>query len=367
MSVTIETGQFEPFFAAPFAAYGAGSPYVAPLKSDLAKWLSDKNPLFRGASELAYFTAHRDGKLLGRITAHVHAESNAKFVESRACFGFFDCADDSEAASALLTRAEDWARVRGFDRIAGNFNLTAMQQIGIVTDGFEHPPYLDQMWNAPHIPRLLKANGYSATFPMTTFELDLAAREIPPLGEKQRAIADDPRFAFIPITRRNLEARLDDVRVILNASFADNPMFVPLTKEEFDFQVGGLKLILDPRLSAIVHRDGAPAACVVAVPDVNPLLRRVGSRMGLHAVWPFLKHRFTNDRAVAIIAGVIPEYQNTGVAPVLIQQILLNMKTAGYRTMGNTWIHDDNVKSLAQPRRMGAEPRHRLHLFEKRL
>lgn len=367
MSITLRERDFPSFFEAPFAAYGSASPYVAPLRGDLEKALGPRNPLFRDKSELTYWTAHRDGRVLGRITAHIHAESNALHGEARGCFGFFDCADDAEAAGALLSAAEDWCRTRGMTRIAGNFNLTAMQQIGVVTEGFDSAPYLDQVWNPPHVPRLLEAHGYAPEFPMTTFVLDLASAPEFTLAEKHRAVLDDPDYVFRPITRRTLASCLDDVRVILNASFADNPMFVPLTKAEFDFQVEGLKFLLDPRLSAIVHHRGRPAACVVAVPDANPLLRRIGSRLGLHMIWPYLRFRMTNDRAVAIIAGVIPELQNTGVTPVLLAEILGAMKQAGYRTMANTWIADVNVKSLAMPRKMGSRPQHRVHLFEKPL
>lgn len=367
MSVTLREREFESFFEVPFAVYGADTPHVSPLKGDLKAALGPRNPLFRDWSELTYWTAHRQGAPVGRITAHIHAESNDLHGEARGCFGFFDCADDPDAARLLLGAAEDWCRARGMTRLVGNFNLTAMQQIGVVTEGFVHAPYLDQVWNPAHIPALLKANGFTPEFPMTTFVLDLDTAPEFRVGPKQEAVLDDPDYAFRPITRRNLASCLDDVRVILNASFAENPMFVPLTKAEFDFQVAGLKFLLDPRLSAIVHHRGRPAACVVAIPDANPLLKRIGSRLGLHMIWPYLRFRITNRRAVAIIAGVIPELQNTGVTPVLLAQILSAMKTAGFRTMANTWIADENVKSLAMPQKLGSTRQHRVHLFAKDL
>ena len=64
-------------------------------------------------------------------------------------------------------------RARGAEEIVGNFNLTAMQMAGVVTDGFENAPYTDMMWSPPHIARLLEGAGYAPFFPMTTFETDL--------------------------------------------------------------------------------------------------------------------------------------------------------------------------------------------------
>ena len=86
--------------------------------------------------------------------------------------------------------------------LVGNFNLTAMQQAGVVTGGFDNAPFTDMIWSPPHIARLLEANGYAPTFPMTTFRIALA--EVDPsglLGDKQRAVLDK---AFALIVENNL-------------------------------------------------------------------------------------------------------------------------------------------------------------------
>lgn len=105
MNIQIKTGDFNAFFDAPFAAYGPDSHYVSPMKADLKRFLAPSNPLFKDHSALTYFTAHRDGQVVGRITAHIHAESNALHNVQRGYFGYFDCVDESAVAGALLTAA----------------------------------------------------------------------------------------------------------------------------------------------------------------------------------------------------------------------------------------------------------------------
>ena len=286
--VELRQADFEAFFQAPFEAYGPDSKYVSPMKGDLWRTLSrDQNPLFAGDSELTYFTAHDGGRVLGRITAHVHAESNCKFDTNNAYFGFFDCADHSLASHALLGAAESWARQRGYDTIAGNFNLTAMQQLGVMTEGFESAPYTDQIYSPPHIHKLLEAEGYKRHFPMTTFETAIAANSGPSgMGAQENAIAADPDYSLAPISYRTIDARLEDARHILNASFADNPHFVPLTSEEFHFQSKDMKWIMDPRISAIMHYKGEPVACIICIPDLNPITE-VGGAHGWGSVSRF--------------------------------------------------------------------------------
>ncbi len=368
MSLTLKTEDFAAFFDAPFNAYGKDSLYVSPLKSDLRRFLDKlQNPLFKGDSDLTYFTAHRGGSVVGRITAHVHGASNRTHGWGRGYFGYFDVADDAEAAKALLTVAEDWVRARGLSEIMGNFNLTAMQQVGVMTDGFDIAPYTDLVWSPPHIARLLAENGYAPTFGMTTFEVDLTTTVPPVIGPKSQLILDDPDFTFAPITRAAIPQRMEEARLILNASFAKNPMFVPVTADEFHFQAKDMKWVMDPRISAVLHWKGQPAACIICIPDLNPFLKRVRSRMGVVAPWHFLRHRWSSTRAVLIFSGVIPELQGRGVNPVVLRRVLLAAQKAGYTDLANTWIADVNGPSLAQKAKAGARPLHRLHLFHKPL
>jgi hypothetical protein len=351
MTLTLRERDFEPFFAAPFEAYGLDTSYVSPMKGDLKRFLSTaENPLFKSDDELTYFTAHRDGKTVGRITAHVHTASNELHGWNRCYFGYFDCADDAEAAALLLAAAEDWGRRRGHAEIMGNFNLTAMQQIGIQTGAFDRAPYTDLMYSPPHMARLLESNGYQAEFPMTTFELDLTTAAAPAIGPKQQAVLDDPDFAFAPITRGQIGQRMEDARQILNPSFANNPMFVAVSHDEFHFQSRDMKWVMDPRISAVLNYKGKPVACIICIPDLNPFLRKTRSRIGLTTPWHFLVHRFTCWRAVLIFSGVMPELQGKGVNPVVLRRVILAMKaqaTSGLATRGS-----GIPTRLALPRRL---------------
>lgn len=359
---------FSAFFDAPFHAYGSESAYVSPMKSDLARFLSRHNPLFGSDDDFTYFAVVQNGQAIGRVTAHIHRASNVHFGEGRAYFGYFDCADNSEAAAHLLGAAEDWARVRGLRSLTGNFNLTAMQQAGIVTDGFEKAPFTDQVWNPPHVPKLLENLGYTRQFPMTTFVRDLGQHD---LGEVLPDVARDALlkegFYFAPITRRTINQRLEDARTILNTSFKDNPMFVPVSNEEFMFQAKDMKWIMDPRISKVVHYQGKPAGAVIAIPDLNPLLKSVGSRFGLSLPFHYLCHRARNDRAVVIFQGVMPEFQRKSVNPLMLCEMTRSLVQAGYQTVGGTWIADENTASLRQAEKSRATALHRLHLFSKDL
>jgi hypothetical protein len=365
----LREGDLRAFFEAPFRAYGASSLYVSPLQSDLRRFLDERrNPLFARFGARRFYTAHRDGQVTGRIVAHVHRSANERHGLRRSCFGYFDCADDLPSAALLLGAAEAFGRSQGCDEIAGNFNLTAMQQCGVMTGGFENRPYTDQLYNPEHVPALLEACGYERCFPMRTLEVDLARLDPGSLlGARSQGQLSDPALRWETIRARGLDRVLRDVCRVLNDGFDSNPMFVPLTDEEFLFQARDMLWILDPRISALVHAPDGPAGAVVCIPDLNPLLRATRSRLGWSAPFHYLRFRRRRTRAVIIFYSVSRRHQGLGLNGAMLYRVTTALKAAGYRTLGLTWIADVNAASLRQAEKLGGRVHHRLHLFRKAL
>ncbi|HUF69716.1 MAG TPA: GNAT family N-acetyltransferase [Longimicrobiales bacterium] len=357
---------FGSFYETPFHAYDDPS-YVSYLRSDLARILDeDRNPLFRGRDRFTYFTVLSGNGPLGRIVCHIHEASNLRHGLRRGYFGFFDCVDDPEVSGLLLSKAEDWARRKSCDEIAGNFNLTAMQQIGVVTEGFGNDPYTDMQYNPEHVPRLLRAAGFEPFFPMSTFELPL--RDIDPdnlLSERNRPLLDAPELRWAPLRRRHFTGQMESVRSLLNASFDRNPMFVPLTSEEFLFQAKEMMWIIDERLSKLVFRGNEPVGAIICIPDLNPLLRSVRSRLGPTLPFHYIRHLRNRRRAVIIFWAVDPSMWGRGLNGVMLHAVTASLRAAGYSELGLTWIADVNTASLKQTERLGAKRLHRLQLFRK--
>jgi GNAT superfamily N-acetyltransferase len=366
-SVELREQDFASFFQVPFDVYGTASPYVSPMKSDLRRFLDGaKNPLFTEHGRGTFFTVHRGGRAVGRIVAHVHDDSNRIHKLRRAYFGYFDCADDGDAAEALLGAAHDWARQQGLTELAGNFNLTAMQQMGVMTDGFSGAPFTDMQFNPPHIPRLLGANGFGRFFPMRTFEVDLTRLDPDVLrGPRERALESSGDTEWVPLRRRTFKAQMGDAMHILNEGFADNPMFVPLTRHEFMFQAQEMMWIVDDRIAMLAYEKGEPAGIVICIPDLNQFMRDTGSRMRWTTPLHYVRHVRNRRRALLVFAGVRPPFRKRGLSGALVSRCVAAMKSAGYESLGITWVSDENTPSLRQVAKMGGRALHRLHLYRK--
>ncbi len=351
------------FFNVPFNCYASDETYVSPMKSDLKRFLTAGiNPLFKSDNDFTYFTAEQNGQPIGRIVVHVHTASNTAHGTNRASFGFFDCANNQDAANLLLNAAADWGRLKGHDELVGNFNLTAMQQMGVQTDCFDQAGYTDMVVNPAYIPSLLQSAGFEPFFPMTTFELDLKQAVIP-----TRHLPEEGGFTFADVKPKTFQTRMEDARLVLNDGFADNPMFVPLTSEEFLFQAGEMTKILDPRLSSVLLQNEKPVGVVICIPDLNGFLKASRSRIGLATLFHFLRFRLNRNRAVIIFYSVARASHGQGIMGAMIARTLKSLKSAGYEKLGITWIADENGASLRQMERIGARPLQRLHMFRKLL
>jgi GNAT superfamily N-acetyltransferase len=369
MVLTLRSGDIAAFLDAAPAVYGPGGMHPVPPRSDLRRTLDKTaNPLFSsGDSDLDVFTAHRDGQVVGRITAHMHGASNRTYGLLRAYFGYFDCTEDAEAAQALLKAAEGWARARGLTQIGGNFNLTAMQQIGVLTSGFDLPAVAGQVWSPPHLSRFLTENGYVPGFGMSTYTVDLSTASLPALGPRHQAICDSPAFSFAPILRQTLPQRQDEVREVINAVCASHPMFVPLTAAEFQFRCNGASPLMDPAISVILHHHGQPIGCTLCVPDsaISPRgLRGAAS-------WFLPGNRRgpgkPDKRCHLVFSGVVPNWRGQGIGTILLHRARQALLLAGYRTCAIPVVPDATGPTQAQLARFGAVPLHRLHLFGKQL
>ncbi|MBI1685578.1 GNAT family N-acetyltransferase [Caulobacter hibisci] len=370
MSITLRERDLTGFFQVPFEVYPADSPYVSPMLADLQRYLDPAlNPLMRdGGGQLTYFTAYRDHRPIGRLVVHTHPASNARHGTRRCQFGFFDCADDVEAARALFDAAEAFARDQGCDELAGSFNLTAMQQSGVLTGGFDETPYTDMIWGPAYLPDLLRDCGLGPTFPMSTFEFEVGPGTADSLlGDRQRAILDGDGWTWAPIDRRHFKARFEEARQCLNDGFADNPMFVPLSPAEFDFQAGEMMWFIDPRIACLVRYKGEPAGVIICIPDLNPFQKATRGRIGLMTLVHFLKARLRRRRAVIIFYSVKQALHGRGVNGAMLHRVIKALYAGGYRRCGVTWVSDQNQASLRQMEKLGARRLHRLHLFRKAL
>lgn len=350
--------------------YPPASPWVPPRDADVERVLDRSvNPFFQHGDAVALLARGNDGEPCGRILAQVYHRHNERHSERTAFFGFFECDRRQDVASALLQAAARAGATWGCDTLRGPYNLTAMQEMGVLVDGFEHAPAVDQTYTAPYYPGLLEGAGLRAVLPHTTYWLDdVGAVDLDSLlDDRHRVLTAERRLRIRSARMGQFDRELEILRVLLADSFAELPHFVPLTAEELTFQVGAYRAFLDPNLLLMAEMDGVPRGFVLAVPDFNPLLKRLQGNSDTGQILkmaPAVARWLWRRDACLIIQGVERRLQGQGIARLLHHRLIRNLRRARYRSLAVTWIESENQRSAASVRALGAQPRHQLTLYE---
>src|SRR5581483_10153696 len=165
------------FIKLPWRLYRNERNWVPPLLFERKRFFDrNRNPFFAHA-EADYFLAWRDGRPIGRITAHLDRNFNEFQQNDWGMFGFFECENDPEAATALLRTAEEWLRARGRDRMVGPMDFTTNDECGILIDGYDLLPTILTNWHHPYYPALIEGAGLSKAMDLFMWDLKVTERD----------------------------------------------------------------------------------------------------------------------------------------------------------------------------------------------
>jgi GNAT superfamily N-acetyltransferase len=336
--------------------YAQDPAWVPPLRGDALALIDPaKNPYF-GHAEAEFFLARRQGRVVGRIAAHV----DQLVLERRpglGLWGMFELPDtETEAAPVLIRKAEDWLRARGMTRAQGPMSLSVWDEPGLLVAGFESPPCVMMGHHRPRYEGLITDQGYQGVKDLHAWELDIS-RPFPELV--QRIIAAGERNSRIRIREaddRNFEGEARLILGILNDAWSDNWGFVPLTPDEIAYASRKLKPIMRADLIRIAEVDGEPVAFMFTVPDINELTADLDGRLFPFG-WAKLLWRLRSCRVRRMrvpLMGVLKRLQGTRMASLLAFMMIEYSRRASVANYGATrgeigWILEDNepMKSIA--------------------
>ena len=82
-------------------------------------------------SERILFLARRGSLTVGRIAGIIDRHYNQFHDEKMGIWGFFECADDPEAAAALFSSVKTWVRRKGMTFMRGPLNPSTNYEVGL--------------------------------------------------------------------------------------------------------------------------------------------------------------------------------------------------------------------------------------------
>ena len=349
------------FVDLPFRLYRDDPNWVPPLKSEALGLITpEKNGWFSHA-EAQLFLAEEDGRVVGRISAHIDTlaltmPAEQGFGPGVGQWGLME-AEREDVFRALLAAAEDWLRGKGMTAALGPISMSIWEEPGLLIQGHDHPPTIMMGHANPEYRGWIEAAGYEPAKQLMTYELDITqdfpkiVQRIIQSGEK------NPRIRIREVDKSRFDEEAAIILAILNDAWSDNWGFVPLTPPEIKDVGVKLKPIVFNDLIRIAEVDGKPVAFMITLPDLNEALKPLGGSL-LPFGWAklLLWLRAPKVRTMRVpLMGVVKELQSSRLASQLAFMMIEYIRRASVARYGASrgeigWILDDNqgMRSIAE-------------------
>ena len=358
------------FLQLPHRLYADDPAWVAPLYFEQRERVFQNHPLFEH-SQVRAWVAYRNGQAVGRITAQLDRLQPPVEGDTLGYFGMLEAEDDSGVFAALLETAQDWLREQGAARIRGPYNLSINEEIGLLVEHFDSPPYIMMGHARPYYQARLEALGFAGVKDLLTYTVrpDFTAPEVmQKLAE--RALR---QVRVRPLDRKRKAADFEAMRDIFNDAWAGNWGFVPFTRAEFAEVAKLLSLLLPPEYIQIAEIGERPVAFMVTLPNLNEIVRDLRGRL-LPLGWARLLWRLKVGRlrtARVALMGVRREYQHSRLGPTLAFMVIdatrKPVSRDGVETVEMGWILEDNAGMRHILEAIGSRIYKRYRVYQKSL
>lgn len=359
------------FIRIPWEIYKNDPSWVPPLILERKEALSSKHPYFEHAQWQTWI-AWQNGKPVGRISAQIDELHLQQYDSKTGFFGLIEAIDDPEVFKTLFNTAENWLKERGMHQVVGPFNLGINQEIGILVEGFDSPPYVMTPHSLPYYGQAIEQCGYQPAQDLVAYELNSGTLTLPRIMQALLNRSAD-RVKVRPLRRKQKTAELKVMRDIFNDAWENNWNFVPFTDAEFAAVGKELLMLLPDDFIQIAELDGEAAAFVVLIPNINEVITDLDGRLlpfgWARLLWR-LKVKFPKSARVALM-GVRQKYQNTRFGPALAYTVIKNVTDAGVarglERVEMSWVLDNNHATKNIIESIGGEISKRYRMYEKDL
>lgn len=360
-----DTGrEYADFIALPYRLHRSNPLWTPPLRLQQRSVLEPaRHPFYRRARR-RLFVAYRGARPVGRIAAILNPAHCETFGEACTHFGFFECADDDEAAAALFAAVEAAAAEWRHDRVRGPFSPDVNGELGLQIDGFERPGFVMVPYHPPYYRGLVERRGYAKDVDLYCYIVDDRKDAPGWLMAAGRRMVESSSCTFRPLGKADLERDAERVWRVYNEAWEKNWLWTKSTRDEFMHLVGELIEIVDYDIVWLAENAGGElVGFSIALPNINEALIRI--RDG--RLWPFgFVKLLWHGRPGAIKSarftamGVLEAYRQQGIHWCLIYLQTAAMLRKGYATAEMSQILETNAQMIQVAETAGAR-RYKTH------
>ena len=301
------------------------------ISDEYATLQASKNPAFDYCEAKLWLALDPKDNVVGRVAGIINHESNKRWNEQSARFGWIDFIEDQEVVEALIGEVRRWAIEKGMVKLKGPLGFTDMDKEGLLVEGFERLSPFTCIYNYPYYGPMLEKAGFSKDADWTQ-RIVTVPEEFPRMMKLADAIAERAGVHVVQVkNKKELRKEADYLfRKVYNETFAPLYEFAPLNDRQIDQYIDSYIPILDKDLISIVHdKDENIVAFAITVPSLSKAVQKAKGRLFPFGIFPILKALHRNDTLEALMIGIHPDYQSKGLQVLLFKQIHENVIKRG--------------------------------------
>ena len=373
-SVSIEPvtrpGQWREYHRLCQHLYATDPAWIEPLHQTMkARW-SRKNPWFESAHGMCWL-ARCEGEVVGSISAQID-ERLAHSGDGRVgYFGQFECINDPRVSRALFDEARRWLLKQGSEWVKGPFDLHINESCGLLVRGFETSPMLMMPHHRPYYASLVEDAGLEPEMRLLAYIIEPNFKAPPAMKRLQTRHQDALRIR--PLNVRRYSDEIDLLRALFNDAWRLNWGFVPFSEAEFEALGKELRPVLNPRYTSIAMLHDEPVGFLIALPNINELIKDFKGRLWptnwMKLLWRLKTSAATTARVP--LMGVKSQFHGRSMGALIafsmIDAVRWPLHDSGIEQVEMSWILETNSGMNGLIEAMGGDCYKTYQMYRQRL
>jgi hypothetical protein len=325
--------------------------WVCPLDSEInSVFDSSKNHAFNHGTATRWILKDDNGSTIGRVAAFIDNVRSSANSQPTGGMGFFEVIENREAAFILFDTAKQWLAQQGIQAMDGPVNFGENDNNwGLLVDGFVQQGF-GMPYNKKYYHQFFEDYGFLNYFEQYSYHVPVAKfpDRIMKIAEW---ISKRPGYSFKHVEMNNIRKYVDDMVDIYNSTWSVfKEDFTPLDPSILEESLRKARFIIDEEIIWFGYFNDKPIAFFVLFPDLNQILKHLDGRMNLVNMVKLLYYKKTHamTRMRAVVGGVHPNYQNSGVeSAIFLHLYRVFVKKPWYKELELSWVGDFNPKMIS--------------------
>lgn len=346
------------FIEFPKRLYSDDPCWICPLDSLIESVFDPlKNHTFLNGEAKRWILKDHNGMTIGRVAAFIDRVRSGAQNQPTGGMGFFEVTENREAAFVLFDTVRNWLASRGMEAIDGPVNFGENDNNwGLLVDGFVPQAY-GMPYNKKYYRDYFEAYGFRNYFKQYSHSRVVrdSRNHIVEFPERIMKIAERialrKDYSFRHFEFRNSSKFINDICDIYNSTWVLlKEDFTPLNPAILEESLRSARMIIDEELIWFAYNENKPVGFFILYPDFNQILRHFNGNLNILNMIKLIYYKLTHEmtRARAVVGGIHPSYQNSGIESAMFYHFYQVFKRKRWlKEIEFAWVGDFNHRMIS--------------------